>query len=531
MKQSWFYLLSILCGLSIGCGVQQELPTVSGPFGILTLPADYESHRASGRPQTIEHDAETILMDVDGEGCLRHFWLTIGNIRRDPRQGLRLTLRVYTDGNDTPNVETPVTPYFGIHHGHDAATINAPYLQVTARSGFNSYFPMPYKKGMRVTLQNETADSIGVWYQLDFHTYAPGTLQEPRRFHASYRRVNRAEGYGRPYHVGHGYGAGVIVGLSLGLRAWDGRDAWFHCGGDQFLIDGNTNRAHVLSGIGGEDFFGTAWGQDVYSNHSIGTPYYDQQPQEEDAPRVDFAAYRFFDKDPVAFTESFSYDFGSLENDMSSVLYWYQTPAAEPTVRLPNFEDRLAETLVPDGAYDIPRHPEISWQVCGPFSCTSKEEFDRAEFPERGIDLSQTAPADFGVWAKAVQVGHGGPSVTKWSPGVQSMNNFVDLVPWNRSPHRTNGGFPVDCSAYAVTTMTVDRAGEYRLRIGHDDWLRLWVNGEVAYEGDEHNGMQTTVITVNLQAGENQLMVKSANRENFNFRAWVFLLDLLADER
>ena len=47
----------------------------------------------------------------------------------------------------------------------------SPFLQVTERSGFNSYFPMPYKNGMRMTLQNDGSGEIMVWFQADYHSY------------------------------------------------------------------------------------------------------------------------------------------------------------------------------------------------------------------------------------------------------------------------------------------------------------------------------------------------------------------------
>ena len=204
---------------------------VIGAYGILNLPREYSSHRVAFR-QPVSRSGETTVAEMEGEGCLRHFWLTIANVRKDALQGMRLTLRVYFDGSGKPSVEVPVAPFFGIHHGQEARLLDSPFLQVTARSGFNSYFPMPYRDGMKMTLESDGPEDIMVWFQADYHRYAPGSLREPLRFHAVYRRVNRAEAYGRPYHLGHGRGRGVIAGVTLGLRAFDRRDAWYHCGGD-----------------------------------------------------------------------------------------------------------------------------------------------------------------------------------------------------------------------------------------------------------------------------------------------------------
>jgi hypothetical protein len=438
--------------------------------------------------------------------------MTIGGVRQTPQNALRLTLRVYTDGRDQPDVEVPVGPFFGIHHGHEARTINSPFIQVTDRAGFNCYFPMPYRDGLRLTLQNEGDQPFGIWFQLDYQRYAPGTLGEEKRFCALYRRVNPAERYGQPYHIGRGQSKGFIAGVTLGMRVFDTVDSWYHCGGDLVLLDGGSSGAHLLSGIGGEDFFGTAWGQDVFSNGPIGSPYYDVNDKPSaDEPRITFAAYRFFDPDPIVFTESFWYDFGSLANDMSSVIYWYQTDPVVPAMRIPSKQDKFE-----------------TWDVCGPFSRDNRDEFERSAFPEKTFDVSQIQPADFGQYALAAKrTGHQAKS--RWIEKVESKFSFVDLTPYFRPRLKTNAGLPTKVCAYARRVFTVQSDVKGRLRIGHDDWFRLWHNSRLIYDGPQHKGFETTEVDVTLRRGENIFLAKVANQDNANYRAWVFLFDFLDD--
>ena len=509
-------LLLVFCCLPLFAGIESRL----------VLPPEFESQRITYRA-AVSRETETEVARMDGAGCLRHFWMTAGDILTKPENGLNLTLRIYVDGNRVPAVEVPAAPFFGIHHGHAAKHLNSPNIQVTDLGGFNSYFLMPYAKGMRMTLQSNSANAIGVWFQADYHSYPPGSFREALRFHAAYRRVNPAQSYGRPFHAGHGEGEGFLAGITLGVRVFDPADFWYHCGGDIVLLDGRRKSAHLLHGIGGEDFFGTAWGQQVFSNGSIGTPYYDENPKPNAGdPSLWFAAYRFFDKDPIVFKDSFSFDFGSLANDMSSVLYWYQKGTAKPTVRLPSNEDRSAAARVPDGKYDLDRPAVRTWKLCGPFSCASKAEFDRPEFPELGVNTAESRPADFGQYAKAVTRGWGTPVLTRWIDSVRSMFNFVDVTPHFRSRMKTNGGLPVDVSAYAFTEVSSDTAVPFVMRIGHDDWIRVWQNGKVIYEGAEQRGFRTAEVPVRLARGQNRFLVKAANRENTNYRAWVFLFDL-----
>ncbi|WP_425395446.1 DUF2961 domain-containing protein [Aeoliella sp.] len=522
----------LLLGIAPCCA--DDMP---GPFNLLRLPAEFDNERITIR-DNMPPGEETTVAELDGEGCLRHFWITNKGAKESSLETLALVLRVYCDGETTPSVETPLAPFFGIHHGHRAEEVNSPYLQVTDRGGYNSYFPMPYKKGIRMTIENQSPRAIGIWFQADFHEYPAGSLNEDLRFRAAYRRVNRAESYGLPYHVGHVRGSGVVVGLSLGMRVFDRQDRWYHCGGDLHLIDGGTSNARVLSGIGGEDFFGNAWGQSTALNGSIGTPYYEEEEstaaaterptggadQESDEPYLQFAAYRFFDKDPIAFRHSTSIDFGSLENDMSSVLYWYQRGAPERFVRTSSYEDRLPNARVEAGKYDVDPPGGLVWDVAGPFSAASDEQFHRAEFPEQRIDYNDTAPAEFGLYATKANRRNNGPLEARWTRGVRSRDGFVDLTPYFRPRVTRNAGLPVATSAYAATTIDSDSDTSREVLVGHDDALRLWVNGQLVHNHPGQYGFQTRTVSLPLKQGKNSVLVKAANQANTNFRAWVFML-------
>ena len=46
------------------------------------------------------------------------------------------------------------------------------------------------------------------------------------------------------------------------------------------------------------------------------------------------------------------------------------------------------------------------------------------------------------------------------------------------------------------------------------------------YDGEKKSGFQTAEVMVELKEGENQILVKAANLENINNRAWLFALSL-----
>jgi hypothetical protein len=63
-------------------------------------------------------------------------------------------------------------------------TVNPGAGGVGGTVGFNSYFPMPFEKGARLTLTNEGRDTVGaVWYHIDYEKLRH-VDNKPGRFHA-----------------------------------------------------------------------------------------------------------------------------------------------------------------------------------------------------------------------------------------------------------------------------------------------------------------------------------------------------------
>lgn len=377
-------------------------PVQDCPFGQLQLPRDYRSGRT-----TFQHwiDARTTvtLGEMSGAGCLRHIWMTFNGASDSTELGLHLVLRIYTDGKQHPDVEVPVSAFFCQFHGLKPGPIDSPFLQVTARGGLNSYFPMPYSDGMKITLENPTERSFDIYWQGDHQSYPEGTMNESRRFRAVYRRVNPASAYADPFIIGHGTKRGFLAGASMGMQVFDRSDAWYHNGGDLILLDGRTGSPAVLGGIGGEDFFGNAYGMEAFSNGPIGAPYYieaddapkfldfGQEGDEVDADRADaepylvFAAYRFYERDPVVFRSDFSIRFGAYENDIATVLYWYEEGNDPLPFHLPPPANRLPGARVDPGVYDRAPAAVRRWNVCGPFPAETRAEFELPGPAVRGL--------------------------------------------------------------------------------------------------------------------------------------------------
>ena len=88
------------------------------------------------------------LATIDGPGRITHIWITThtDNWRT-------LVLRAYWDGADEPAVEVPYGDFFCSGWGR-FAQVNSQPIAANPHGGFNSYWPMPFRSGARLTIEN-----------------------------------------------------------------------------------------------------------------------------------------------------------------------------------------------------------------------------------------------------------------------------------------------------------------------------------------------------------------------------------------
>lgn len=72
---------------------------------------------------------------------------------------------MYWDGNDYPSVESPIGPFFG--QGWDER-YNYASLPLSAGpengTGLSCYFAMPFEKGARIEIENQSDRNIDAFY-------------------------------------------------------------------------------------------------------------------------------------------------------------------------------------------------------------------------------------------------------------------------------------------------------------------------------------------------------------------------------
>lgn len=299
-----------------------------------------------------------VLADIQGPGVIQHIWCTVlADVHR------WISLRIYYDNQPEPSVVCPIGDFFA--NGLDGlALINSMPIAVNPKGGMNSYWPMPFRKRIRIEITNDGPKTISeFFYQI---TYALQDLPENAAyFHASWRRSMTTRQ--NPEHTildgaqGRGHYAGTYLVWNQLSNDWWGE------GEVKFFIDGDPADAPTICGTGTEDYFGGAWGfvmdhpRDLtpqpYSTAFLGYPQavYAPSPRSDQKLRPRIPAhtlYRWHIPDPVHFQQDLRVTvqalgwwptgkFQPLTDDIASVAYWYQSLPARPLPKLPGLSERL----------------------------------------------------------------------------------------------------------------------------------------------------------------------------------------------
>ena len=306
-----------------------------------------------------------ILADVDGPGIVEHIWITVTDRTSDRNHFVLrdLVLRIYWDGEEEPSVECPLGDFFCCGFGQGCLVNSIPVV-VNPNRGMNSYWSMPFRRHMKMTVENQNEESIpSFFYQIDYCRYE-ALSKELLYFHAQWRRQRITE-KGKDYVIlDEVQGAGKYVGTYLALTALERH--WWGEGEVKFYIDGDKEFP-TICGTGTEDYFGGAWSfasydedgkmhETTYHTPFMGYPYYSDKDQtivhpchNDDAP-VMRGLYRWHIPDPIRFKENLKVTLQQIgvshrglferQDDVATVAYWYQKEPHAVFPPLPRREAR-----------------------------------------------------------------------------------------------------------------------------------------------------------------------------------------------
>jgi D-arabinan exo alpha-(1,3)/(1,5)-arabinofuranosidase (non-reducing end) len=331
----------VLLALLMATSISMAAPF--GPLdGLASIDADFTTQRSSSYNPTgenrdwwwMEPGQTQTLLQVDGSGIVNHIWMTNGTV--EARYSSRLVLRMYWDGNDYPSVEAPVGDFFGTGFGYLNPFHNALFEVSAEGRAYNCFIPMPFAKGARVTLTNESKENrCRVFFYVDYQKYK----KLPRglgRFHAQYRQQFPCENGNFP--IVETTGKGRYLGCHLSCR--NNKNGWMGEGDDMIYIDGSPTP--TLYGTGTEDYFSDAWCFREFQHPSHGLSLY----MGDKFTNSVHTAYRYHVQDPIVFKKSIKVgiEHGTQNNrtdDWAAVGFWYQERAVSVAGTLPKTSQRL----------------------------------------------------------------------------------------------------------------------------------------------------------------------------------------------
>lgn len=285
---------------------------------------------------TLEPNSKTTIADIKGPGTIRHIWITVAE-----KAYRNCIIRMFWDGEKTTSVEVPLGDFFCC--GHALRTkVNSIPIAVNPSGGFNSYWPMPFRKSARIEIESQWHEAIGgFFYQVDYEL--DDVPSDAAYFHAQWRRA--VTPIDAPEHVilDGIKGKGQYVGTYL---AWTQlANGWWGEGEIKFFMDGDT-KFPTICGTGTEDYFCGAWGfygpdsrEDPYTTVYTGMPLV--RHVDNEVPK--FGLYRWHIQDPIRFESDLKVTiqalgwwpngkYQPLQDDIASTAYWYQ---AEPHAKFP----------------------------------------------------------------------------------------------------------------------------------------------------------------------------------------------------
>ena len=345
------------------------LRTQSALENITTIKEGVKSKRISSYDQTggnndrfenIEPGETRTIAEIDGAGCINHIWITISPEAPELNRS-DIILRMYWDGNEYPSVESPIGPFFGQGWDETYPWASLPLAASPVKgNALVSYFKMPFARGARIEIENQTDIKIAAFYYYIDYIEQEKPTEGLAYFHAWFNQeVTEADPEGenewgilpaetgknpggeRNYKIMETEGKGHYVGVNYFVNC--PTPIWYGEGDEMFFIDGSEKP--ILHGTGTEDYFNSSWcPNELYKHAFFG---YARVPDEL-MWMGRTHCYRFHIEDPIYFDKSllFTIEHGHnnvLTLEMASVAYWYQ----DAPVKLAPIPDKEGRKLMP----------------------------------------------------------------------------------------------------------------------------------------------------------------------------------------
>lgn len=246
--------------------------------------------------------------EVRGQGYIANLWITFPGWfwrhweRSAPvSQAIlkTLILRIYWDGEPIPAIQAPVGDFFG-NGLCEVTSFTSRYFGMSS-GGFYCKFPMPYRKGFRIDLENRDA-------QIDTEVFANVLYQitdaPPAEIAYLHAQFHTARNPGpEPVTILEAEGRGHYVGCTLAAQGEEKNYFSFLEAPENVFIDDDWQTARIV-GTGLEDYFLGGWyfREGAFAGDLHGVP-------SKDPLRSSITMYRVHDLDAISFQRRIRFEF------------------------------------------------------------------------------------------------------------------------------------------------------------------------------------------------------------------------------
>lgn len=305
-----------------------------------------------------------VVAEGEGPGVITHIWMTMQNegFVIEPNYLRKTVLKMYWDDCNHPSVVAPIGDFFGMGHAMCKNFVSAP-LQMSPEDGkgFNSWWPMPFKKNFKIEIQNDCNTDLILYFYIDYEVHAEAD-PDAMYFHALWNREltkgRTREEMGTPNEWSHGgeniggkenylvadiEGEGHFCGCNVNIVNLDDSALWSWPGeGDDMIFIDGEKWPPQLHGTGTEDYVNMAW----CPTQEYSAPYHGLILGGDENWKGKITYYRYHIQDPISFKKSIkvTIEHGHNNNrndDWSTTAYWYQTTQHSAFAPIIPVEDRM----------------------------------------------------------------------------------------------------------------------------------------------------------------------------------------------
>ncbi|HDL18544.1 MAG TPA: DUF2961 domain-containing protein, partial [Bacteroidetes bacterium] len=184
----------------------------------------------------------------------------------DPFNLNHIRIKISYDNHSEPDIDVPIGPFFG--SGLGEAEVKGLFVGMSSSGAYYCFFPMPFKQGIKIEMENSSYDSGGEFFsEIGFTKKYPAkvTGAEIGYLGAKYNRAWPAAGKD-DYRLFKYAGKGTVVGQVMTVEPVKPEmKQWWE--GDLRIFIDDSSQAR-FNGTGHEDEYQGGW-----SNFWMSNPY------------------------------------------------------------------------------------------------------------------------------------------------------------------------------------------------------------------------------------------------------------------